>query len=213
MIVSLDELKEVLGISSGDTSKDVILTRQIGAATEWVQGQTHRRFDTPIRVTEYRFSPGKRTLYLNGHIDDSPVADNPSETLDPSTSVVVSRRAVQEPIRDWELLIEGEDYERRGDELLFIRMWSIWPIEDEFKIEYWDGYVVAPDDVKALVLELAQNQYLVDSAIATGTAGITSEKLGDFSYATNGAQEGSTGDGSISTTGRMTLNYRTRKFV
>lgn len=210
MIVSLDELKAILGIQSSDTSQDAILTRQIGAATEWVQGQTHRRWDVPILTTEYHESPGENKLYLDGHVDDSPAADNPSETLDPTTSVQVYRRPRIEPYRDWELLVEGEDWERRKDALIFMRLWSIWPWEDEYKIVYWDGYAVSPEDVKALVLEIASNQYLTDLAVSTGTAGITSEKLGDFSYTTDGSQEGSS---VLTETSKRTLNYRTRKLV
>jgi hypothetical protein len=213
MIVSLDELKSALGIALNDASQDAILTSKILGATVWVQNQTHRRFDVPIPVTEYRPSPGRRSLYLRGHIDDSPAADNPSETLDPTTSLVVSRRHVVEPFRAWEVLVEGEDYERREDELVFLRMWGVWCIEDEYKLDYLDGYAVAPSDIHDLVLEIAQNQYLVDSAIATGTAGITSEKLGDFSYSTDGSAEGSTGATSISNNGRSTLSFWTRKFV
>lgn len=210
MIVSLDELKHVLGMDSADVSQDAELTRQIGAATEWVQRTTHRRFDTPIQVTEYRESPGQRLLYLAGHIDDSVAADNPSETLDPSTSLQVFRRPMTDSSFVWEALIEDEDWERRDDALLFIRVFGVWPCEDEYKINYLDGYAVAPDDVKALVLEIASNQYLIDSALATGTAGITSESLGDFSYSTSGKAEGTT---VRSETSIRTLNNRTRKLV
>lgn len=210
MIVSLDELKRVLGITLSDTAEDDNLTRLILAATEWVQGQTHRRFDVPISVTEYKTGHGKRTLYLAGHIDDSVAADNPSETLDPTTSVRVYRRPVSEPFRTWEELIEGEDWERRDDSLVFLRAWSVWPCEDELKLVYLDGYAQAPEDVKALVLELAMNQYRVDAEASAGTAGITSESLGDFSYSVGNTVTGST---TISAIGLRTLNYRTRKFV
>jgi gp6-like head-tail connector protein len=210
MIVSLDEIKRVLGITLSDTTEDDNLTRLILAATEWVQGQTHRRFDTPILTTEYKSGHGHRILYLAGHIDDSAAADNPSETLDPTSSVHVYRRPILEGFRDWEELIEGEDWERREDALVFIRAWQVWPLEDELKITYMDGYAQAPEDVKALILELAMNQYLLDAESSSGSAGITSESLGDFSYSVGTSAAGST---TISASGMRTLNYRTRKFV
>ncbi len=204
MIVSLDEIKRVLGIDLASTTEDENLTRLIGAATEWVQGQTHRRFDTPALVTEYRESPGRRMLYLAGHIDDSTAADNMSETADPTSSVHVFRRPLCEPYRAWEELIENEDWERRGDALVFLHWWAIWPQD-------LDGYAVAPADVQALVLELAMNQYLLDVASASGTAGITSEKLGDFSYAVDTTS--AAGTTILSDRAKGTLNNRTRKLV
>lgn len=211
MIVSLDELKRVLGLDLEDTSEDANLTRIITAKTTWVEGETKRRFDTPIHHEQYE-SGGFQHLYLEWHVDDSVEADNPSESLDPTTSVHIFRRPRSEQWRAWEELIEGEDWERRGQTLIFLRTWQVWPGEDEFKITYMGGYAVAPEDIKEVILELAMNQYLIDLNSSSGTAGVTSEKLGDYSYTVDlGAI--ATGTGGTSENGLKTLNRYKRKIV
>lgn len=209
MIVSLDELKRVLGIDLENTDEDANLTRIIEAKTVWVQGETRRRFDTPILTTEYREGNGECELVLFGHVDDSPAADNPSESLDPTTSVRVYRRAKMEKFREWEELTEGEDWERRGQTLVFIPGWSVWPREDELKIVYLDGYAAAPEDIKEVILELAVNQYLGDADLASGTSGITSEKLGDYSYSVGST---SVGANMLTDNSTKTLNRYKRRF-
>jgi hypothetical protein len=212
MIVSLDELKRVLGLDLEDTSEDENLTRLIAAKTTWVEGETKRRFDTPIPHTQYTEGTGECEMYLEWHVDDSPEADNPSESLDPTTAVKVFRRPRWERWRAWEELIEGEDWERRGQTLLAIHTLSVWPREDEFKMEYLGGYALAPEDIKEVVLELSMNQYLMDISSSSGTAGITSEHLGDFSYTVDlGAV--ATGTGGTSENSTKTLNRYKRKFV
>lgn len=198
MIVSLDELKRVLGIDLADVSQDENLTRLIAAKTTWVEGSTHRRFDTPIAHVQYA-EGGVDRLFLEWHADAA-------------AEIKVFRRPVLEKFRAWEELIEDEDWERQDQTLLFLRAWSLWPYEDEFKLEYNGGYANAPEDIKELIIELAMNQYLLDADSSAGTSGLSSEKLGDYSYSFGG---GSTGGGTttISTTGTSTLNRYKRKFV
>ena len=209
MIVSLDELKRVLGLDLTDDSEDENLTRLILAKTVWVEGTTHRRFDTPIPHVQYE-DGGNEKIYLDWHVDDSTDADNPSESVDPSTSVRVFRRPRLEKFRAWEELIEGEDWERQDQTLLFIRAWQIWPCEDELKIEYRGGYAKAPEDLKEVVIEMAMNQYLLDIESSSGAAGLSSEKLGDYSYAVGATAVGSS---TLSPNSLKTLNRYTRKFV
>lgn len=211
MIVSLDELKRVLGIDLANTDEDENLTRIIEAKSTWVQGETRRRFDTPIPTTEYHDGNGECEFVLFGHVDDSPEADNPSETLDPTTSVRVFRRPKAERFREWEELIEGQDWERRGQTLIFLAAWSVWPLEDEFKVTYLDGYASAPEDIKEVVIELAMNQYMGDADTASGTSGITSEKLGDYSY-TIGGSSASASVGFLTDASSKTLQRYKRRF-
>lgn len=212
MIVSLDELKRMLDIDLEDTSEDENLTRIIQSKTTWVQGETRRRFDTPIPRTEYHEGTGEPELYLEGHVDDSPAADNPSESQDPTTSVKVYRRPRAERFRSWEQLTEGVEWERRGDTLIFLLAWAVWPREDEFKIEYLDGYASAPEDIKEVILEMAMDQYFGDADIASGTSGITSEKLGDYSYSL-GPSGSTVGMNSLSDNATKTLQRYKRRFV
>lgn len=206
MIVALDDLKRALGIDLDDTDEDANLTRIIEAKTVWVEGETKRRFDTPVPHEQYEDGTGEEAIYLEWHVDDSPEADNPSESLDPTTSVRVFRRPRAEKWRPWEELVEGQDWERRGQTLLFLRTWQVWPGEDEFKITYMGGYAVAPKDVQELVIELAMNQYMADADTSSGTAGITSEKIGDYSYSVGGAGGASSANGFLTDTSSRTLN-------
>lgn len=213
MIVSLTELKEMLGLDQDATDEDAKLTRLINAATTTFEGKTRRRFREPIMVTEYRDGDDNRVLYLRGHIDDENAADSGSD--DPALSLIVSRRARMLATAEWEVLTIDEDYERRKDTLRFLRAWRVWTCEDEFKIEYLDGYFVAPEDVHAAILEMAMNQYLSDIASSSGTAGITSEKLGDYSYTVDLGAIGSSGgtSGALSDTTKDTIQRYKRRFV
>lgn len=213
MIVTLAELKSALGIDPGNTDEDAHLTRLILGATIWVQNETHRYFDTPITRTEYRNSPRERILYLNGHIDDSVYADNALADLDPSTSVHVFRRTLWAST-DWEELVEGTDWERRIDALLYRAFWFEWPCEDEYKIVYLDGWAEghAPDDIKQVIIEVAVDRYNLDAINAAGTAGITSESLGDYSY-TRDLGAVATGQGRLTQIGMQTINHYKRLFV
>jgi hypothetical protein len=210
MIVSLDELKRVIGIALTDTSEDDNLTRLITAKTVAVQGMTHRRFDSPELTTEYQQGPGTDTLFLAGYVDDS-ADDNPSETTD-FTVVHVWRRPIAEKFRDWEELVEGEDWERRGSTLLFLRAWGRWERHDEFKITYFDGFVDAPEDIKEVIIEMALNQYMLDVSTSAGEQGLSSETLGDFSWSKD-LSAVSTGTGALSDVSTKTIKRYKRQLV
>lgn len=199
MIVSLDELKRVLGIDPADVSQDENLTRLIGAKTAWVEGSTHRRFDTPIAHVQYA-EGGVDRLFLEWHADVN-------------TTIHVFRRPVLEKYRAWEELIVNEDWERQDQTLVFLRAWQIWPYEDEFKLEYNGGYAVAPEDIKEVILEMAMNQYLADAEMSGGTAGLSSEKLGDYNYSIGSSTSAVGMAGALSTNSNATINRYKRKFV
>ena len=216
MIVSLNQLKPLLGIALDDASQDANLTRLIEAKTAWVEGVTRRRFDTPIPHTEIRQCTDDMTIYLHWHVDDE-IYDPP---LDPSptSSVRVYRRPIMERFRPWEELVEGDDWERTDQVIYFLRGWLL-PIVDEFKIDYLGGYGIAPADIQELVLELAVNQYLMDQVVSEtteGTAGVTSETIGDFSYSadlgsTSTSVSSRTGTGGVSENGNRTIQrYKLR---
>lgn len=214
MIVSLDILKKTLGLPLDGTDLDDSLTLHIKAASEWVEGQTHRRFDTPTLRTDYVPGDGRREIVLAGHIDDSPEA-NTDPATGPSQSVHVYRRPTLEPYRDWEELTEIDDWERREDSLIFIPVWGVWPYEDELKVVYQDGYAEAPADIQALIIEVAVGMYFANLAYASGGAGLTSESLGDFSYSRDLkiSSANISGGGELSALSRMTLSKYRRRLV
>lgn len=206
MIVSLAELKAVLGIPLDDASQDDYLTRLILAKTAWVEGYTQRRFDTPIAHTQIEQGIGEAELYLEWHLADP-------------DSLTIYRRPILERFREWELLVEGEDWEINeadDDIIFFLRAWQVWPLEDEMKLTYQGGYDEPPEDIKEVILSMASNQYLFEADSASETAGLTSEKIGDYNYSLGSSSSTSTGAiGSdvVGDTAMMTLNRYKRRFV
>lgn len=206
MIISLPELKRALGLDPEDASEDEALTELVTRIVSWVEGQTKKRFSTPIEVTEYRLGSGRRKLFVEGRIA-GPAAEDPDYVY-----ITVSERFA---LGDWEVLVEGEDYERRDNALIRLDDWA-WPPNAEYKLVYHNGYHESevPEDIQALVIEMAAAQYGADAAAASGEAGISSEKIGDYSYSLDAsAVVGASGGGSVSDTGMATLNRYKRKLV
>ncbi len=189
MVITLEELKQSVGIAPSDSSQDAMLTRMIGKATAFVESATNRRFQEPTPRAEYRLNYEYNRIILAGHVDDSPEADDPLASIDPTTSVRLFRRSRLEPISGWSELTESTDWERREDEIIFLRP-LVNPACDEVRINYRDGYAVAPLDIQELVLEIATSLYARAISTATNSAGIKSETLGDYSYTLDLTQPG-----------------------
>lgn len=210
MIVTVAEVKAVLGIPDKDTSSDDRIMFLIQAATAWVQGETHRQFDGTVDTVEYHEGDARRKLFLKGYFDPANLVASASD------SILVFRRPLCEPRVDWEPLLEGEDWERRGQALLYLGPWSRWPREDEFQVQYPNGWVTAPADIKLLVMNLVTGQFLADAATASGTAGLTGEDIGDYSYTQDLGAVAATLSGGVSALGTNdwnTINRYKRQFA
>ncbi len=212
MLVPLSVVKSVLRIPMTDTTMDAQLLRLILAASSWVGKFTHHNFGTPTRRVEYHEGYGQCEIVLDGHLDDSDEANiNPSETLDPLFSLKIDSRPWQGTPADWTSLVEGTDWERRDDTIRYLGAWGVWPFGTEFRFTYLDGYLVAPADLQQVVIELVINQYAVEKAISqTGGAGVTAEKLGDFSYSRDLHAIGAGGYNALSDLSRQTLMHYKR---
>ncbi len=213
-MVPIDSLKIALGIDLSDTSQDEHLAQLIEYAATVVEGETHCRFGLPAERVEYQQSiPAEGPIYLRGHIDDSAEANTETSDITPSTSLLVARR-MRYTTDPWELLTEGADWERRGDTVEFLTAMSWWwGCLNEFRLSYLDGYVDAPADIKQLIVEIASNQYWIDANMAGGSAGIKSEKLGDYSYDKDLTVQGSGGAMNYSAFGKRTIGRYKRMVV
>lgn len=212
MIVELEQVKDLLGIDQTDTSEDEHLTQLILAATEFVQRETHQRFDVPIPRTDYVVGTGRREMYIRGHIDERPSTDAP-ESADPLALIAVHSRLIGDN-GEWLELVEGTDYERRDDTLMaFGVLGAFWDRCLEYRLHFMDGYQTAPEDIQQLILELVSRQYTVDNDLASGTAGVTSEKIGDYSYTVDLGAAASISGSVLSTSGWMVINTYKRRLV
>lgn len=217
MIVSLEQVKALLGIDLTDDSEDEHLTQLILAATVFVEGETHWRFDTPAEKVEYQVLPGFRAMYLRGHVDMSTPPESESAF---NSTVRIAVRAVGDVGAAWEDLVEGVDYERRDDTIIFAGPYGpgwygwAWPGGGaEFRATYMDGYWEAPEDIQQLLLEIVTRQYTTDIDLASGVAGVTSEHIGDYSYTIDLGAAASITGGTIPSTGWMTINRYKRLLV
>lgn len=193
-------LKLALGID--DTSEDALLSVLEPQAADWIERETRRRFQEPAddpRI-EYREGTGTRTLFLLGHIDD------PEET-----ATVRERSFAFGGVGDWTTLTEGTEYERRGDRLVRIDGLS-WHPSAEYEIAYPDGYLEAPQDIQALAIELvsiARAAQSTAASVVSGSAGIKSQTIGEYTYTMDTAAASSVASASValSDSGRAVVNH------
>lgn len=205
MIIDLARLKSKLGIT--DDTHDEDLTAVIAEQTAWVEGETHRRFDAPILVTETIVGSGRTTLWLGGHIE----LDNEDEPTWGTVSVT-ERVAFAEPE-----LLDPLSYSVRGGTSLasIVRVDGfLWSRGAEYDVTYYDGYAVPPADIQALIYSLATTAYRMDESTADASAGITSESLvGVYSYSIDRQHATLESSGELSDLSKRTINRWKRTFV
>lgn len=212
MIVSLAEVKEALDIPPEDTSEDARLTRLILGASAWVEKTTHRYFGTPVLRTEIHQGAGTRELFIYGHIDGAEEND-PSETNELGDVTHIWSRMMGDD--SWTELLEMTDWERLKDKFFRLPYPFVWLSYEQYKVQYMDGWESAPDDIKALIIEMVTGQFSSETNVASGLVGVTSEKIGDYSYTLNPnvvAAAASAGF-PITEAGFQTINNWRRRFV
>lgn len=208
-----DTLKSVLNIAPTDSSQDLNLIRLIRFAVSVVEGITKRYFGAPRIKTDYFRGDRGPKFFLTGYLDDSDLANTSYPAGEaPSQTVVVSSRAYYS-VDPWDNLVEGEDWERRGREIVILGFPQLVGIcWGEYRVTYLEGYVDAPEDIKQAIIEIAMKQNIDDLTIATGLFGVTSESLGDFSYSRSGTLATGLLD-VLSDMSRATLQRYKRKFI
>jgi hypothetical protein len=210
MIVTIEQLRRAAGLAEDDDSQDAALIELESQSVAWIEGEVHRRFSEPILVTEIVEGRGRRELIIYGHVDLAALAESASSL----EALRVQERWQGEGKDAWAILAEDVDYEFRGD--ILYRLGGVWSRGVEYELTYYDGYETAPLDIQALVLEMVTGGYGANQSVADGTSGITSEKIGDYSYSLGGSGTGTGGSvsgGEISDTGWKTLNRYRRKIA
>ncbi len=193
LLVDLDDLKTALGVDG--TDEDDALELLEGQAAAWVEGRLQRRFQSGEERKEYVVGSGTRTLYLNGHIADT------------DATVAVRERALNGGT--WEDT-DDVDFERRGDTLVRLDA-LVWSRFVEYELTYDDGYSEVPGDIQALVIELVgvmRGAATAAASVSSGTAGLKSETIGEFSqtFDTSAATSAASASSSLGETGLATIN-------
>lgn len=156
-LTTVQDVKESLGISSGDTSKDNLVTRKINQATEMIEGYCGLPADHHFKQTTYTNevynNPGSNQIVLG---------------MRPVTSVT-SFGYIDSPESGSDYTdVDSQDYfidENAGFLNLNFNTWGNW---DAYRVTYVAGYSTIPADLAEAAVILAG--YLVENASSGGTA-------------------------------------------
>lgn len=159
-MISLIDLKVYLGVTG--TADDALLTAMEVRAVAWVERQTDRYFGPAIEVTETLSGSGLPWLYLR-----EPPAATPAIVidLDAGSGFVV---------------VDPGDY---GLEDTTVYHDTLWPTGyRNIQATYTHGYApgAEPGDIRQLVMDLVAYIY---RRAKRQDQGLTSERIGDYSYA------------------------------
>lgn len=148
-LTTVEDVKELMGIDSGDTSKDNLIIRKINQATEIIEKYCQRRFaSTAYTDIEYD-SPDSDTLVLN---------QRPITTF---TSFGVRDGSQNES--SWSS-VDTEDYfidTSAGILKLNFNAYGAW---NRYQVSYTAGYTTIPADLGEAAATLAA--YLVENGVS-----------------------------------------------
>lgn len=156
-LTTVADVKESLGIDSGDTSKDNLIKRKINQATEMIEGFCQLSY-------AHHF---KETTYTN-EVFDGTYSNTLSLRMRPVSDITSFQRrdttVNQSSWSDVETDSYFEDLSSGVINLLFTTV-SGW---GGYRVSYVAGYSTIPADLAEACVILAS--YLVDNASTTGTA-------------------------------------------
>lgn len=158
-LTSVADVKELLGIDSGDSTKDNLIIRKINQATTLIENYCQRRFASTVYTDVEYDSPDSDTLVLS----QRPVTS--------FTSLGV--RDGPENLSSWST-VETQDYfvdTAAGILKLNFNTYGAW---NRYRVTYTAGYTTIPADLGEAAATLAA--YLVDNGVS-GT-GVKRKKEG-----------------------------------
>jgi hypothetical protein len=163
-LVTLDELKILLGISPIDTSQDVYFAMQIAIASEWIAEKTNRGAKPPYRtlgrqtvIEKHRDINGKGRIWLTHY----PIADAAAVTS----------------VMHGETIMDSADYELvlENGKLSIVANGAIGAWSEPVTVEYTGGYVL-PDDAP-YPLKQAVAIYVRDEKIKNQQAAVAGVRM------------------------------------
>jgi hypothetical protein len=184
-LTTLADVKESMGISSGDTSQDNLIIRKINQATLMIERYCGRNF-LAADYTEYYDGDGGSELTLR-HYPVNSVAS-------------LSYRNTTSNENDF-TTYDTVDYfiDATAGRLKSLGSW--WGSYDTWKVVYNAGYSTIPDDLAEVCASLAA--YLANSNTSSGGTGIKSKQEGQrkIEYFDPSSSGGTGGDSIISQLG------------
>jgi hypothetical protein len=164
MAVTLAELKNVLGISQGDASRDSEIQRALDAAILLAESETGHYFGDVALTTEIIKGQDSATLWLK-QIPTSPILSVNWYTGPGADAVVINAA-------------DSNGYLERGKQLVR-KLGSVWAYGHEYEVTYERGYAggAMPADAEMWIIAMVSAMW---STIHAG--GKTSETFGTYSY-------------------------------
>jgi hypothetical protein len=147
-LTSVADVKETLGISSGDSTQNNLITRKINQATEIIEGYCQRRFKEQALITEYH--EGSRTDELV--LLQRPVTD--------ATPFVLSARDTALNDNDFNT-VDANQYFVDANAGIVRAVSTFYGHWDRWKVVYSAGYATIPSDLAEAAVTLAA--YLVSN--------------------------------------------------
>ena len=172
-LTTVADVKESLGIDSGNTSKDNLITRKINQATRMIENYCNTRFKA-TDYTEYYDGIGGSELVLRHR---------------PINSVTsLSARQVTTNENDFDIT-DAEDYFIDEPAGVIEFLGSFYGNYDSWKVVYNAGYDTIPEDVAEACAQLAA--YLVENGTTGSSIKKKKEGQRELEYFDTSGQTGS----------------------
>lgn len=139
-LCTVDDVKELLGIASSDTTKDNLIKRKINDATERIEGYCQRRFKSTTYTDEVYDGTGYDSLLLRNYpvtaftslsARDTSLNDNDFNSVDANQYFINSNDGIVEAIS------------------------TFYGHYDRWKVTYTAGYTTIPSDLAEACATLA----------------------------------------------------------
>lgn len=159
-LCSVADVKENLGISSGDSSKNNLIIRKINAATELIEGYCDRRFKSTSYVDEVYDGSGTDQLLLRNR----PIS---------AVTLKVRNTSLNDP--DF-TTIPTDEYFVNANAGVLDGLSSFYGRADRWAVTYTGGYTTIPSDLQEACATLAS--FLVLNASSGGDNSVKSKAEG-----------------------------------
>lgn len=161
-LCSVADVKELLGIDSGDNSKNNLIIRKINQATFMIENYTGRRFKETTYTNEV-YDGGSNEIVLRNW----PVTSTQAFSLGYRESILNEA--------DWDT-VETEEYYVDNASGVIRGVGYFFGPTDKYRVTYSAGYATIPADIAEACASLAA--YLTDNANTASSTNVKSKSEG-----------------------------------